>query len=155
MKHVLIGEDLVLKFFSTTQYRYKEYESVYDYVPLQDLQGLPTVPTLIDYKKGFFIMMERCKGVPLSSISKEEVKKEKEWLTLQLKEHMYACLERNWIPQDVKTEHIFVNKAKKQIKLIDYGRYLSLHHPFAKMMRYSKKEWKEFLDQKVKEIIDI
>ncbi|WP_062199759.1 protein kinase family protein [Massilibacterium senegalense] len=151
---IFIDDETVTKFFNTRQYQDPFYRVTYDYNPLLDLQGIPSVPKLYEYKRNVFVIMERCGGTLWSNLSAEEEQTVKEWLLLALHEHYCACIYQGWVPQDVQKEHVFLNLEKHTIKIIDYGRYLSSIDPNYKMMDYSLEEWLEFSKNKIRHFFE-
>lgn len=147
-----IDDKTVTKFFNTRQYRDPFYRVTYDYNPLLDLQGIPSVPKLYGYKRNVFVIMERCDGTLWSTLSKEEESEMKAWLYPALETHYIACIKRGWVPQDVKKEHIFLDPIHQTVQLIDYGRYLSAQHPYYQMVQFSIEEWIAYKTEEIRSL---
>jgi hypothetical protein len=103
-----------------------EDESVYDYIPLMDLQGLPSVPVLYAYQEHEWMIVEFIKGISVNEMIDKGIWT-KEWQQLlesQLRAYTLSCIKRGWVPRDLKSTHVFW--CEDIFRWIDYGKYMKV-----------------------------
>lgn len=125
-------QDFVIKVFDAESYEEDkdpwniEDESVYDYVPLLDLQGIPTVPKLYAYQKQTWMITEFVRGISVEKMIEEGLwtKAWQQLLEEQFQTHTLSCIERGWVPRDLKSAHVFW--CENMFRWIDYGKYMKV-----------------------------
>ncbi|MCO5386980.1 MAG: AarF/UbiB family protein [Desulfosporosinus sp.] len=113
----LPGGDLVIKLFNAKGIK----GNYFDYIFLEALQGLESVPKLYAYAEKKFVVMEKIKGITLGDYylnNRGFPLKVEELITRAISEFF----ERKIVLIDIKVDnHIYWIEDKKQIKFIDFG----------------------------------